>query len=85
MPEDGDLLQEGFTFPPKLINAAIGEHLDSQGVKIGPSATKLLAEVCRVVVVEAAARAALEARQEGEQLVQLPHLEKILAQLLLDL
>ncbi|XP_047738582.1 centromere protein X [Hyalella azteca] len=85
MSGDSDLLRDGFSFPTKLISAAIQRSLDGHGVKINATSTKLLAEVCRVVTIEAAARSAREALQEGERQVQLQHLEKILAQLLLDL
>lgn len=72
-------------FKEKLIEELMKTHLEDSKTRINPDAVKLLAEVIRLVVTEGATRAAHQALQEGDDTVSLNHMEKILAQLLLDI
>jgi histone H3/H4 len=53
-------------------------------VKFSSEGLALTTELLRIYTLEAAHRAAAQARAEGGTLVKLEHVEKILAQFLLD-
>ncbi|XP_045608829.1 centromere protein X [Procambarus clarkii] len=72
-------------FSEKLIQEFMKPHFENNKTRINADATKLVAEIMRLVATEGATRAAHQAKQEGADMVTIEHLEKILAQLLLDL
>ncbi|KAG9473591.1 hypothetical protein GDO78_004078 [Eleutherodactylus coqui] len=59
-------------------------HLEEDKTKVSGPAVLLLAELLKVFVHEAAARAARQALTEDVSVVDIEHVEKILPQLLLD-
>ncbi|KAK4317827.1 hypothetical protein Pmani_011119 [Petrolisthes manimaculis] len=72
-------------FSEKLIHEFLKLHFENSKTKINVEAIKLIAEVMQLVVKEGALRAAHQAKVEGSDTVTVEHLEKILAQLLLDI
>ncbi|XP_068245743.1 centromere protein X-like [Palaemon carinicauda] len=72
-------------FKPKLVEASMKIHLQDEKTRINPDALKLMTEVMRLIVTEGAMRAADQAKQEDSDLVELHHMEKIMAQFLLDI
>ncbi|XP_068090774.1 centromere protein X-like [Hyperolius riggenbachi] len=59
-------------------------HLEEGKTKVSADALLVVAELLRVFVQEAAARAARQAKSEDLEVVDVEHVEKILPQLLLD-
>ncbi|KAK3850091.1 hypothetical protein Pcinc_043180 [Petrolisthes cinctipes] len=72
-------------FSEKLIHEFLKLHFENSKTKINVEAIKLIAEVMQLVVKEGALRASHQAKVEGSDTVTVEHLEKILAQLLLDI
>ncbi|XP_042880949.1 centromere protein X-like [Penaeus japonicus] len=72
-------------FSERLIEEFLKSNLDDKKVRISADAIKMVAEIARLIVIEGATRAAHQAKTEGADTVSLQHMEKILAQLLLDL
>ncbi|XP_071527248.1 centromere protein X-like [Panulirus ornatus] len=72
-------------FSERLIQEFLKHHFENSKTRINADAIKLVAELMRLVVTEGAMRAAHQAKQEGANTVTVEHLEKILAQLLLDI
>ncbi|XP_047496187.1 centromere protein X-like [Penaeus chinensis] len=72
-------------FSERLIEEFLRSNLDDKKVRISADAIKMVAELARLIVTEGATRAAHQATTEGADTVTLQHMEKILAQLLLDL
>jgi len=56
----------------------------SERTKYSNDALNMTTEMLKIYVLEAAHRAASQAKSEGSELVELEHLEKILPQFLLD-
>ncbi|XP_031554179.1 centromere protein X-like [Actinia tenebrosa] len=72
-------------FKPGTINKLLQQSFqDQQKTKVNGDALKLMSEMLRTFVAEAAARAGKQAKAESASTVQTEHLEKILPQLLLD-
>jgi len=59
-------------------------HFQSDKTKYNNDSLLLTTEMLRIYVLEAAHRAAHQAKSEGAQTVQLEHLEKVLPQFLMD-
>lgn len=58
--------------------------MEVPGLKFTSEGLTLTSEMLRIYVLEAAHRAAAQAKAEGKQQVELEHLEKILPHFLLD-
>jgi len=56
----------------------------SEKTKYSNDALSMTTEMLRIYVLEAANRAAAQAKSEGGEVVELEHLEKVLPQFLLD-
>ena len=56
----------------------------SEKTKYSNDALAMTTELMKIYVIEAANRAATQAKKEGNEVVELEHLEKILPQFLLD-
>ncbi|XP_042211590.1 centromere protein X-like [Homarus americanus] len=72
-------------FSEKLIYEFMKFHFEKSNTRINADAIKLVAKIMELVAKEGATRAAYQAKQEGADTVTVEHLEKVLAQLLLDL
>ena len=59
-------------------------HFNNEKTKYTPDALTMTTEMMKIYVLEAAHRAAFQAKTEGKREVEVEHLEKILPQLLLD-
>ncbi|KAM6119065.1 centromere protein X, partial [Phoenicopterus ruber ruber] len=59
-------------------------HFQDERTRVNDDALLLMAELLKVFVREAAARAARQAQAEGLNKVDIEHVEKVLPQLLLD-
>lgn len=59
-------------------------HFSNEKTKFTPDALIMTTEMTRIYVLEAATRAATQAKSEGNKTVELEHVEKILPQFLLD-
>ncbi|XP_063817300.1 centromere protein X isoform X2 [Pseudophryne corroboree] len=68
----------------EMISKLLHLHLGEDKAKISADAILLVAELLKVFVHEAAARAARQAQSEDVPVVDIEHVEKILPQLLLD-
>ncbi|XP_066957445.1 centromere protein X-like [Macrobrachium rosenbergii] len=73
------------SFKQKLVESFMKGHLEDKKTRISPGTVKLMAEVMQLIVREGATRAAHQAKQEESEIVELQHMEKILAQFLLDI
>ena len=56
----------------------------NEKTKYGNDARTMSTEMMRIYVLEAAHRAAAQAKSEGSQVVELEQMEKVLPQLLID-
>eukprot|EP00045_Choanoeca_perplexa_P009873 m.97769 g.97769 ORF g.97769 m.97769 type:complete len:87 (-) comp15059_c0_seq1:9-269(-) len=74
---------ETASFTPELVHELLKPGLGDK-TKIATNTLKLTAEVLRTFVVEAGHRAAVQAKMEGDTVVEPQHVEKTVAQLLLD-
>lgn len=72
-------------FSDKLITELMRTHLEDSKTKISADAVKLLSELLGLITIEGATRASQEAKKEGDDTVDTSHMEKILAQFLLDI
>ncbi|KAK6187181.1 hypothetical protein SNE40_005262 [Patella caerulea] len=75
----------GANFKQKTVQNILQEHFKDDKTKINTDAVKLVTEVSRIFVLEAATRAAIQAKKDMSDEVMIDHFEKILPQLLLDL
>ena len=71
-------------FKKETIKQVSKLNFKNEKTKFNNESLLLTTEMLRVYVLEAAHRAAYQAKSEGSESVQLEHLEKILPQLLLD-
>ena len=71
-------------FSKETVDQISKMEFTSEKTKYSNEALTMTTEMLRIYVLEAAHRAASQARSEGSQVVELEHLEKVLPQLLLD-
>lgn len=76
-------------FTEEFIKSLVQYNLCDKSTKISPKdspkgALALIAELMNVFVTETATRAAQQALQEGDEVCEVEHIEKILPQILLD-
>ncbi|XP_075436109.1 centromere protein X [Ascaphus truei] len=71
-------------FHREMVSKLLHLHLGEDRVRVSADALLLLAEMLKVFVREAAARASQQAQAEEMPSVDIEHVEKVLPQLLLD-
>ena len=71
-------------FSKETIDQLSKMHFTNEKTKFTPDALVMTTEMLRVYVLEAAYRAAHQAKSEGSNDVALEHVEKVLPQFLLD-
>ncbi|KAM6175321.1 centromere protein X [Erethizon dorsatum] len=71
-------------FRKELVSRLLHLHFRDDKTKVSADALKLMAELLRIFVVEAAVRGVRQAQAEDVALVDVDQLEKVLPQLLLD-
>ena len=87
MDEETKQQQDFYTqvsFKVETVQKLLNLFFKDDKTKINQDALKLLAELLKLFVQEGIGRAAIQARNESAEKVDLEHLEKILPQLLLD-
>ncbi|KAJ8957645.1 hypothetical protein NQ318_017536 [Aromia moschata] len=72
------------TFRQDVVKEVLKSKFQNPKNKITEDAVELVAEIAKVMVVEAAARAAQQASSENKKRVGLEHAEAILPQMMLD-
>ncbi|XP_053561632.1 centromere protein X [Bombina bombina] len=76
--------EESAGFRKDTVAKLLNLHLGEDKVRVSGDALLLVAEMLKVFVREAAARASRQAQIEDVQVVDIEHVEKTLPQLLLD-
>ncbi|CAJ1075093.1 hypothetical protein PFLUV_G00177130 [Xyrichtys novacula] len=71
-------------FKKELVKKLLSSSFRDDDTKIGENAARLMAEMLKIFVQEAAERSQKQADSEGCDQVDIEHFEKILPQLLLD-
>ncbi|XP_054249966.1 centromere protein X [Indicator indicator] len=71
-------------FKKETVDRLLRLHFRDSRTRVSGDAQLLMAEMLKVFVREAAARAARQAQAEDVEKVDIEHLEKVLPQLLLD-
>ncbi|XP_029837065.2 centromere protein X [Ixodes scapularis] len=82
--KDIEPLYDTPTFKTKTIQELMLMGFQDEKTKMNAQALKLTCEILRLLAHEGAARAAMQAKLQGDREVTLEHLEKILPQLMLD-
>jgi len=71
-------------FSKETVDQISKMEFTSEKTKYSNEGLAMTTEMLRIYVLEAAHRAASQAKSEGSQVVELEHLEKVLPQFLLD-
>ncbi|XP_032064436.1 centromere protein X [Thamnophis elegans] len=71
-------------FKKEIVNKVLQLHFKDDRTRASGDAVLLMAEMLKIFVQEASARAARQAQTEDVMRVEVEHVEKILPQLLLD-
>nr|XP_037286666.1 centromere protein X-like [Rhipicephalus microplus] len=82
--EHDDSVMRTATFKAKTIQELMKMNFEDDKIRISADAVKLIAELFRVLTMEAVHRATEQAKVQCDTVVTTEHLEKILPQLVLD-